>query len=95
VVDLFDNIFGILPNSGKSYGLGVVFALEYPSGKDWYKDTTLLTFDGTDGAHPNGSLFMDGAGNLYGVTAAGGTLYESTCGEGGQCGYGVVYELTP
>jgi len=37
-----------------------------------------------DGAYPLSTLVFDSAGNLYGTT-----------GEGGVCGYGVVFELSP
>jgi uncharacterized repeat protein (TIGR03803 family) len=45
---------------------------------------------GVDGAVPNGGLVRDSAGNLYGVTNAGGNL--SVCN---GYGCGVVFELTP
>jgi uncharacterized repeat protein (TIGR03803 family) len=67
-------------------GCGVVFKLD-PSGKQ----TVLYSFSGlADGEIPNGSLVLDGAGNLYGVTAGGGLT-------GGTCtlpqGCGVVFKL--
>jgi uncharacterized repeat protein (TIGR03803 family) len=43
-----------------------------------------------DGSDPAGNLILDGTGNLYGITAAGGTV-------GGLCqsfGCGTVFELT-
>lgn len=33
---------------------------------------------GSDGSGPNGALIRDSAGNLYGTTSGGGTLYEGT-----------------
>jgi uncharacterized repeat protein (TIGR03803 family) len=38
----------------------------------------------SDGANPNGGLVADAAGNFY------GTAYQ-----GGQYGYGTVFEITP
>jgi uncharacterized repeat protein (TIGR03803 family) len=38
----------------------------------------------TDGANPAGGLVADAAGNLYG-----------TAQNGGQYGYGTVFEITP
>lgn len=95
VVDMFDNIYGILPSSGNPHNVGVVFELEVPFAKDWYAEKVLWTFKGTDGAYPNGNLLLDRAGNLYGITTAGGPLYGNECGAGGQCGYGVVFKVTP
>ena len=46
--------------------------------------TTLLNFDSTDGAVPNGALAQGTDGNLYGTTAAGG-LYNQ----------GTVFKMTP
>jgi uncharacterized repeat protein (TIGR03803 family) len=48
-------------------------------------ETILHKFkESTDGADPMGGLVADAAGNLY------GTAYE-----GGQYGYGTVFEITP
>jgi uncharacterized repeat protein (TIGR03803 family) len=95
VVDLFDNMYGILPSNGKPYQLGSVFELTIPYAKDWYVEKILWTFNGTNGAYPNGSLIRDSAGNLYGITTAGGPSYQKTCTTGGPCGTGVVFQLTP
>jgi uncharacterized repeat protein (TIGR03803 family) len=45
---------------------------------------TLASFDGADGAKPLGALAMDGSGNLYGATFAGGPN-----------SHGTVFELAP
>ena len=45
--------------------------------------TTLVSFNGADGAGPLGSLVADGNGNLYGTTRNGGAY-----------GYGTVFELS-
>ena len=47
--------------------------------------TTLATFNVTNGANPGFGVLADPGGNLFGVTAAGGTT-------GGQ-GLGVAWEL--
>ena len=44
--------------------------------------TTLLSFNGADGANPYSGLIADAAGDLFGTTA-----------EGGADGYGTVFEL--
>ncbi len=77
---------------------GTVFQLAPPvkNGDPW-TETVLYTFLGksnnNDGLQPSGGLVIDSAGNLYGVTAYGGT---------GGCillgipyGCGTVYELSP
>jgi uncharacterized repeat protein (TIGR03803 family) len=82
-------------NAGNAYGttaaggdfdLGTVFMLT-PSGQE----TVLHSFTGgSDGQDPHGGVALDGAGNLYGTTVAGGF--------GGFCagdGCGVVFELSP
>jgi uncharacterized repeat protein (TIGR03803 family) len=63
--------------------------------------TTIATFDGTDGATPDGTLIQSSQGNFYGTTeqggaSAAGTIFEITpagmlttlysfCPEGGAC----------
>ncbi len=64
-------------------GDGTLFEIAHGSGTI----TTLASFDGADGASPNGSLLLDTAGNLYGTTAAGGAGYSDTFP-----GLGTVFE---
>ena len=53
------------------------------------KEKILYRFQGgSDGSEPMGTLVADGAGNLYGTTAGGGT---GAC----QGGCGTVFELSP
>jgi uncharacterized repeat protein (TIGR03803 family) len=62
-------------------GCGVVYKLA-PDGTQ----TILHTFANTsDGGYPNGNLFLDAAGNVYGTTASGG---DPTC----SCG--VAFKIT-
>ena len=78
-------------------GCGIVFSLRPPASIcnaidcPW-TETILYRFTGPDGAYPVGDLTFDQAGNLYGVTNAGG---NSGCDqyEGDDCG--VVYMITP
>ena len=61
------NLYGTT-STGGSGGLGVVFMLDTS-----HHETVLHNFSGNpDGATPNGALVMDGFGNLYGTTSAGG-----------------------
>ncbi len=47
----------------------------------------LHAFTGTpDGAHPDGDLVRDSAGNLYGTTSEGGTYGDGTVFELGSQG---------
>ncbi|HEV2424134.1 MAG TPA: choice-of-anchor tandem repeat GloVer-containing protein [Terriglobia bacterium] len=52
--------------------------------------TTLVTFDGTDGANPGAALVQALDGNLYGTTESGG-LSGSLC----SVGCGTVFRMTP
>ena len=44
--------------------------------------TTLISFNGTDGAHHAGGVIADAAGDLFGITYVGGAY-----------GYGEVFEI--
>lgn len=90
---LFDdagNMYGTAVNGGlpgEPYfnNNGIVWELTPASGGTW-TETVLYNF-GTvagDGSGPYGGLLADTAGNLYGVTSAGGTA-----------SLGLVFELTP
>jgi uncharacterized repeat protein (TIGR03803 family) len=83
VKDDSGNLYGVT-NEGGTSDFGTVFKVE-ASGKE----TILHNFSGppdggADGASPSGGVIRDAAGNLYGVTAAGGDY-----------GAGTVFELNP
>jgi uncharacterized repeat protein (TIGR03803 family) len=69
-----------------------VFELTLGSNGNWI-EAVLHSFmdDGKSGFKPWGGVVIDGSGNLYGTTNAGGPV-SAGCGNGG-CG--VVFELTP
>lgn len=73
ISDNAGNLYGTTTTGGaacsiNSFGCGTVFKLT-PDGHE----TVLHAFEGgTDGAYPESELVADGAGNLYGTTAAGG-----------------------
>jgi hypothetical protein len=50
-------------------------------------------FNYTNGSDPVGNLVFDGSGNVYGVTAHGGSVAGSFCYNNNGCG--TVYELSP
>lgn len=62
----------------------VAFALCAPRAEAQVEKIIYSFAGGTDGAAPEGGLFIDASGNLYGVTESGGTT-----------GAGTVYELSP
>ena len=84
IIDQSGKLYGTTGYGGSGFG-GVVFRLT-PSSDGWIY-TTLYSFTrsglGTPPG-PQGSLFMDAAGNLYGTTYSDGTY-----------GYGSVFKLTP
>jgi uncharacterized repeat protein (TIGR03803 family) len=73
-------------NTRIKFGCGTVFQLTPPAqkGGSWIK-TIIYTFPATkaDGRVPNSEITFDSDGNLYGMTASGGTS-----------NYGIAYELT-
>jgi uncharacterized repeat protein (TIGR03803 family) len=89
VFDSVGNLYGSTQFGGASGGFengGTVYRLS-PGSAGW-TETVLysfpLSYSGPDGDLPAGTVVIDRAGNLYGVTQAGGFY-----------GYGTVYELTP
>jgi uncharacterized repeat protein (TIGR03803 family) len=64
------NLYGTA-QGGNAGGYGTIFELAKGSSTI----TTLASFNGTNGATPQGRLIMDGSGNLYGTTAGGGGNY--------------------
>ena len=103
VFDKQGNLYGATTGGGPStcepFGseCGTVFQLSPPAqkGGSW-TETVLYQFQGkesNDGSVPNGGLVIDAAGNLYGVTAYGGTGYCLLLGSNAGCG--TVYELSP
>lgn len=95
VFDKVGNLYGTTVLGGTctvSGGCGVVFQLSPPSsGAGSWTDTVLYSFQaGTDGNLPGSALVIDGRGNLYGTTAAGGS---QNCGY--DVGCGTVFELSP
>jgi uncharacterized repeat protein (TIGR03803 family) len=95
VFDSAGNLYGATSFGGttgttcdKFYGgqCGTVFEVSPPKtkGGKWTEEVLHNFASGTDGANPNGGLVLDGAGNVYGTTFAGGTP-----------GWGMVFKLNP
>ena len=83
VLDSAGNLYGTTSYGG-AHDYGVVFELSPIAGGGW-QETTIHTFTGGNGGGaPKDGLIMDGAGNLYGTTSAGGDSSS-----------GVVFKLSP
>ena len=80
----------VLGSAGVLYGLtsygGTVFSLTPPAGGKgaWTQSVIHMFGGGSDGIQPLGTLVLDGAGSLYGVTILGG-----------QFSNGIAFQLTP
>ena len=92
ILDSAGNLYGTTAAGGKSIqgycgtGCGTVFKLSQSSGG--WKETILLSFDGTDGATPLAPVVFDSAGNLYGTSQGftgdtWGTVYKLSPAAGG------------
>ena len=86
ILDPASNLYGTTYYGGAS-NAGAVYKIDAEG-----RLTTLYSFTGgTDGGHPSAGVVRDSAGNLYGITTAGGPpgcLYS-------RGGCGVVYKLDP
>ena len=81
IADTSGNLFGTTSEGG-AHGNGTVF--EIAKTPDGYADssTTLASFNGDDRVDPKAGVIVDGAGNLFGTTSAGGAQ-----------GYGTVFVI--
>jgi uncharacterized repeat protein (TIGR03803 family) len=79
VMDAGGNLYGTTVVGGAS-GDGTVFELAH--GDD--DITTLASFNGSNGEDPLSALVIDGSGNLYGTTSAGGASNDGTVFELGH-----------
>ena len=81
IADAAGDLFGTTYEGGAS-NYGTVFEL-VNNGGGAYTPTTLLSFNGADGAYPIAGLIADAAGDLFGTTNGGGAS-----------GRGTVFEIT-
>jgi uncharacterized repeat protein (TIGR03803 family) len=84
IFDAAGNLYGTTAEGGAQQA-GTVFQLT-PGTKGTWTFTTIHSFNtnGHDGTTPLAGLTLDGAGNLYGTTSAGGSQRD-----------GIVFQLTP
>ena len=111
IIDGSGNIYGTTQSGGNVAncpttagwlhpGCGVIFKLTPPGAgaSNWQYDV-LYRFcsaaNCADGASPSGPLLLDGSGNLYGETSAGGTTSANCGATASGLGCGTVFELTP
>jgi uncharacterized repeat protein (TIGR03803 family) len=82
IADSAGDLFGTTRSGGGSND-GTVF--EIAKTGDGYANTptTMVTFNGTDGRTPQGSLIADAVGDLFGTTIAGGASSD----------FGTVFEI--
>ncbi len=84
IADAAGNFYGTTMFGGANL-YGAVFELSPPAeGQTGWTETTLFSFDRTNGSKPDAGLLADYAGNLYGTTTRGGAHNE-----------GVLFELSP
>jgi uncharacterized repeat protein (TIGR03803 family) len=81
--DTSGNFIGIASDGG-AYGYGTVYQVQKDSGTI----ITLASFNGANGANPNGGLIEDGSGNIFGTTVFGGDGYTDP-----YSGSGTVFEV--
>jgi hypothetical protein len=94
IADANGNLFGTTANYGEpDGGDGTVFEIVKTSGGYASTPTTLVNFNGTNGANPFAGLIGDANGNLFGTTLGGGTANDGTVFEIVKTGSG--YASTP
>jgi uncharacterized repeat protein (TIGR03803 family) len=92
VADANGNLFGTTTNDGAFLG-GTVFEIVKSSSGYASTPTTLVNFNGTNGASPFAGLITDANGDLFGTTFAGGSANDGTVFEIAKSSSG--YASTP
>jgi hypothetical protein len=74
IADAHGDLFGTTYQGGTNgvYGVGTVFEIAKTANGYASTPTTLVSFNGTDGAHPYAGLIADAHGDLFGTTVEGG-----------------------
>ena len=92
VADSAGDLFGTTYSGGTS-GDGTVFEIAKTASGYASTPTTLVSFNGADGAYPFASLTADSAGDLFGTTTLGGANGDGTVFEIAKTASG--YASTP
>ena len=77
IADANGDLFGTTSTGGAS-GYGTVFEIVKTATGYASTPTTLVSFNGADGGTPDGSLILDGNGDLFGTTSSGGANGDGT-----------------
>jgi T5SS/PEP-CTERM-associated repeat protein len=77
IADAAGDLFG-MASSGGANGDGTVFEIPYIDGSYASTPTTLVTFNGANGANPYAGLLVNAAGDLFGSTQNGGANGDGT-----------------
>jgi uncharacterized repeat protein (TIGR03803 family) len=83
IFDAAGNLYGLAAGGGQ-FAAGVAYELTRTPNGGWTEKVLHSFGHGTDASQPFGSLVMDRAGNLYGVSTGGGPFL-----------FGTVFELSP
>ena len=76
VADAAGDLFGTT-SSGGANGFGTVFEIPLTSGT-YGPEATIASFTGSGGSRPEGTLIIDGNGDLFGTTSTGGAHGDGT-----------------
>ena len=100
IADADGNLFGTTLYGGASsacagalFGCGTVFEVKKTANGYASTPTTLVSFNGTNGAFPNAGLIAHANGNLFGTTSGGGTGPSCSSQVDGIQGCGTVFEI--
>jgi uncharacterized repeat protein (TIGR03803 family) len=86
IMDANGNLFGTT-SSGGAAGYGTVFELAKTASGYASSPTLLVSLNNTNGFGPDGSLFADSSGDLFGTTSFGGANGDGTVFEITDSGY--------
>jgi uncharacterized repeat protein (TIGR03803 family) len=81
IADANGDLFGTTATTGGAFGVqgdGTVFEIKKTPTGYASTPTTLVSFNGADGASPAGSLIADASGDLFGATVDGGLSGDGT-----------------